>query len=314
MSEITTPIPSRVEFDVVTVDLQGQERDRHTQTTKLLREPLGDTGYLELVEIPGGTFTIGAPKTEEGCALSQMPLRSVSVAPFWMGRYPVTQAQWQAVAALPKVNRVLQPEPANFKVADRPVEQVSWHAAVEFCDRLSRFAESRLSLHTGRTYRLPSEAEWEYACRAGTATPFHFGDTITTELANYSGIDWDYNGKLVNKGAYGAGPQGEDRRETTPVGYFQVANAFGLYDLHGNVREWCLDPWHDHYLNAPTDGSAWLTDGHPTKRVLRGGSWNVGPRNCRSAFRSQAEGDRGLYDIGFRVVCDWQDCDWKDVE
>lgn len=297
MSDITTPVQSMVEFEVVTVDSQGRECDRQTKTTKRLREPLGSSGFLELVAIPGGTFTMGALKTEAGCSLSEMPPHSVSVTPMWMGRYPVTQAQWQAVAAMPKVNRVLRPEPANFKVADRPVEQVPWYAAVEFCDRLS--------LYTGRTYRLPSEAEWEYACRAGTTTPFHFGETITTDLANYSGIDWDYNGKLVNKGAYGAGPQGEDRRETTPVGYFQVANAFGLSDLHGNVREWCLDPWHDHYLDAPTDGRAWLTDGHPTKRVLRGGSWNVGPRNCRSSFRSQAEGDRGLYDIGFRVVCTW---------
>ena len=299
MSDITTPVPSMVKFEVVTVDSQGQECDRHTQTAKRLREPLADAGWLELVAIPGGTFTMGAPKTEAGCALSQMPLHQVSVLPLWMGRYPVTQAQWQVVATMPKVNRGLRPEPANFKVADRPVEQVPWPAAVEFCDRLS--------LYTGRTYRLPSEAEWEYACRAGTTTPFHFGETIKTDLANYSGIDWDYNGKLVNKGAYGAGAQGEDRRETTPVGYFQAANGFGLYDLHGNVREWCLDPWHDNYLDAPNDGSAWLTDGHPTKRVLRGGSWNVGPRNCRSAFRSQAEGDRGLYDIGFRVVCTWDE-------
>lgn len=297
MSDITTPVQSMVKFEVVTVDSQGQERDRHIQTAKQLREPLADAGWLELVAIPGGTFTMGAPKTEEGCSLSQMPSHQVSVLPLWIGRYPVTQVQWQVVAAMPKVNRVLRPEPANFKVADRPVEQVPWPAAVEFCDRLS--------LYTGRTYRLPSEAEWEYACRAGTTTPFHFGETITTDLANYSGIDWDYNGKLVNRGAYGAGPQGDDRREPTPVGYFQAANAFGLYDLHGNVREWCLDAWHDNYLDAPTDGSAWLTAGHPTKRVLRGGSWNVGPRNCRSAFRSQAEGDRGLYDIGFRVVCSW---------
>ncbi|MGB6298534.1 MAG: formylglycine-generating enzyme family protein, partial [Rivularia sp. (in: cyanobacteria)] len=161
----------------------------------------------------------------------------------------------------------------------------------EFC--------ARLSFHTGREYRLPSEAEWEYACRAGTTTPFHFGETITTDLANYNGS------------SYGNGPKGKERGETTPVGSFGVANGFGLYDMHGNVWEWCLDDWHDNYEGAPTDGSAWLDDNDNLDRksaeaLLRGGSWYIGPGYCRCASRNSgniALRDFDINGIGFRVVC-----------
>jgi formylglycine-generating enzyme required for sulfatase activity len=200
-----------------------------------------------------------------------------------MGKYPVTQAQWKAVAFFPKVNRDLNPDPARFKGANRPVEQVSWHEAVEFCDRLSH--------RTNRQYRLPSEAEWEYACRAGTTTPFSFGETITTDLANYNG---NYT--------YGAGPKGVYRQETTAVGSFPP-NAFGLYDMHGNVWEWCLDHWHDNYTGAPIDGSAWLTGNESTGRIIRGGSWFDLPRICRSAYRFDFHPDGDFGDIGFRLVC-----------
>jgi formylglycine-generating enzyme required for sulfatase activity len=164
------------------------------------------------------------------------------------------------------------------------VEQVSWNEAVEFCDRLSQ--------HTGKPYRLPSEAEWEYACRAQTPTPFHFGDTLSTELANYDG---NYT--------YGNGAKGEYRQATTAIGQFGVANAFGLFDLHGNVYEWCLDHWHPSYEGAPTDGSAWVTDGDEGRRLLRGGSWLNYPWGCRSAGRGRSA--RGNQDggIGFRLVC-----------
>ncbi|WP_208346046.1 formylglycine-generating enzyme family protein, partial [Aetokthonos hydrillicola] len=143
---------------------------------------------------------------------------------------------------------------------------------------------------TGKPYRLPSEAEWEYACRAGTTTPFHFGETITSDLANY-------NGELI----YVAGSEGTYRRKTTEVGSFGVANTFGLYDMHGNVWEWCADNWHANYKGAPTDGSVWLNDNNSQLRLLRGGAWNNNPAYCRSACRGWY--DFGDDDVGFRVVC-----------
>ena len=201
-----------------------------------------------------------------------------------MGRYPVTQAQWRAVVSLPKVARDLESEPSYFKGDNRPVESVSWLEATEFCDRLSK--------HTGRQYQLPSEAQWEYACRAGTQTPFYFGDTISTNVANYDG---DYT--------YADGPSGEYRGETTPVEHFGIANGFGLSDMHGNVWEWCQDHWHDDYLDAPTDGSAWIEGGNSARRVLRGGSWSSNPWSCRSASRNYIRPGFRDFFIGFRVVC-----------
>ncbi len=291
---MTEQLISAVEFEVVTVDELGRPNKRIQKSAQCWREDLNDHLVLELVAIPGGAYVRGAPPTEEGWQSNQAPQQQVAIAPFWMSRTPITQAQWHVVAAFPSLNRKLSPNPSCFAGNNRPVEQVSWHDAVEFCARLSAF--------TNRTYRLPSEAEWEYACRAGTQTPFHFGETITTDLANYSGVNWEYDGKLCNKGFYGKGPLGSDRRATTDVGSFGVANAFGLYDMHGLVKEWCADYWHPSYANAPTNNSPWLADGDETLRVLRGGSWNGGPRTCRSAFRSRSSADSNLYDIGFRVV------------
>ncbi|MFM6351221.1 MAG: formylglycine-generating enzyme family protein, partial [Dolichospermum sp.] len=212
------------------------------------------------------------------------PQHEVTIKPFSMGKYPITQAQWQAVAALPQVNQELKPNPSRFKGANRPVESVSWHDAVEFCARLSNY--------TKRPYRLPSEAEWEYACRAGTTTPFHFGETITTELANYNGNN-----------TYGDGPKGVYRGETTEVGSFKIANEFGLYDMHGNVWEWCQDDRHNNYEGAPTDGSAWISNNAKIYKLLRGGSWGYSPGNCRSASRRYNDAGFGYYSVGFRVVC-----------
>lgn len=291
---MTEQFISMVEFDVVTVDELGHIQERTRQSAKCCLVDLGNGTELELVAIPGGTYVRGAPQTEEGWQPNQAPQQEITIAPFWLSRTPITQAQWSAIAALPAINRKLSLNPSCFSGNQCPVEQVSWHDAVEFC--------ARLSVLTNQTYRLPSEAEWEYACRAGTQTPFHFGATITTDLANYSGVNWEYDGRLCSKGFYGKGPTGSDRRETTDVRSFGVANAFGLYDMHGLVREWCLDHWHANYENAPADGSAWLVDGDETQRVLRGGSWNGGPRTCRSAFRSRSSADSNLYDIGFRVV------------
>jgi formylglycine-generating enzyme required for sulfatase activity len=182
-----------------------------------------------------------------------------------------------------QVERELELDPSRFKGDDRPVEKITWYDAVEFCARLSQ--------HTGRDYRLPTEAEWEYACRGGTTTPFHFGETITSDLVNYQGTQ-----------TYGAGPAGEDRKQTTDVGSF-LANAFGLYDMHGNVWEWCQDHWHDNYTGAPIDGTAWLSSGESKSRVLRGGSWGFYPAGCRSANRVRYAPGFTDYDVGFRVVC-----------
>ncbi|MGB3312302.1 MAG: formylglycine-generating enzyme family protein [Nodosilinea sp.] len=253
---------------------------------------------LDLLLIPGGTFTMGSPPDELGRYNDEGPQHEVTVPTFLMGRYPVTQAQWRAVATRTdlKVNTDLDPDPANFKGDNRPVEQVAWHDAVEFCDRLSRL--------TSHTYRLPTEAEWEYACRAGTETPFHFGETITTDLANYRGEDREDDPEKF-PGHYGNGPKGIYRKETTPVNYFHpLANAFGLCDLHGNVREWCLDHWHDNYDGAPIDGSAWLTDDKNARRLLRGGSWDGAPGYCRSASRTLNYPDYRGNDYGFRVICE----------
>jgi formylglycine-generating enzyme required for sulfatase activity len=206
-----------------------------------------------------------------------------------MGKYAVTQTQWKAVAALGKVECDLNPDPANFKGAQRPVEQVSWEEAVEFCKRLSQRSQ--------KTYMLPSEAQWEYACRAGTTTPFHFGQTLTTDLANYRGTDWEeYNWS----GSYGNGPKGVFREKTTNVGSFKP-NAFGLYDMHGNVWEWCLDCWNDSYEGAPTDGNMWESNNE--RKVLRGGSWSNVPTHCRAASRGDHARDNRNDLIGFRICC-----------
>ncbi|MFM6578381.1 MAG: formylglycine-generating enzyme family protein, partial [Dolichospermum sp.] len=141
-----------------------------------------------------------------------------------------------------------------------------------------------------KTYRLPSEAEWEYACRGGTTTPFYCGETISTDLANYNG---NYT--------YGRGQKGQYREKTTEVGIFP-ANLFGLYDMHGNVWEWCEDGWHENYINAPIDGTAW-TSLSDNLKVLRGGSWYFNPGLCRSAYRLYVVAGFVYNHYGFRVVC-----------
>ena len=243
---------------------------------------------LEMVSIPGGTFKMGSPENEEGYSSYQSPQHQVTVPPFFMGKYPVTQQQWRVVAALEKVNIDLKSDPSYFKADgstsltnNLPVECVSWNDAREFCDRLSRMAN--------KTYRLPSEAEWEYACRGGTTTPFYCGETISTDLANYNG---NYT--------YGQGQKGQFREKTTEVGIFP-ANPFGLYEMCGNVWEWCEDGWHENYINPPIDGSAWtsLSSKH---KMLRGGSWLSNPRICRSAYRSYNDPAYGDFNFGFRLV------------
>jgi formylglycine-generating enzyme required for sulfatase activity len=269
-------------FEVVTVNRKGEIIKRESGQAQYFSENLNNHVNLEMVSIPGGKFIMGSPETEVGSSDGERPQHEVTVKPFLMGKYPVTQAQWKAVAALPQVNRELKPEPSRFKGSERPVEQISWYDAKEFCDRLLKATE--------RDYRLPSEAEWEYACRAGTTTPFHFGDTITSEIANFRGTS-----------TYADTPKGSYREETVFVGTFNVANSFGLYDMHGNIWEWCADDWRQDYQNAPSDGSIWLNEENDVK-LLRGGSWYYYPEDCRCARRRNDDRDYRDCFIGFRVV------------
>jgi len=267
---------------------------RQSHRGQYFPEPLNETTCLDMMQILGGAFLMGSLPDELDNYSDEQPQHEVTVPSFFMARTPITQSQWRAVAAYSEVESDLNPEPSSFNGDNRPVEQVSWDDATEFCRRLSQ--------QTDRTYRLPSEAEWEYACRAGTTTPFHFGETLSDELANYCAQDREIDGTLY-KGAYGRGILGQYREETTEVGQFP-ANPFGLFDMHGNVWEWCEDDWHDSYQGAPSDGTPWLdTERTEARRLLRGGSWNFNPRNCRSAYRDDFTRAGRSYNVGFRVCC-----------
>jgi formylglycine-generating enzyme required for sulfatase activity/RES domain-containing protein len=270
------------------------------------QEPLGAEVALEMVPIPAGEFLMGSPDDEPGRWDDEGPQHRVHLAAFSLARTPITQAQWRQVARWqpapgdPPWERELDPDPSFFKGEfpgirrpeqdRRPVERVSWFDAQEFCRRLSQ--------RSGRSYTLPSESQWEYACRAGTTTPYAFGTTLSQRQAN-----------VACSG-------------TTEVGGFP-ANAWGLHDMHGNVWEWCLDHWHHGYEGAPAEGSAWLSTSEqqnpsstkPVKglindfepRLLRGGSWPYNPWFCRSAYRDYNPPDVRLYYFGFRVCCLPQD-------
>ena len=289
------------EFEVINVDDKGRLGERRKERARFFVEALSGGTNLEMVEIHAGTFVMGnssvdleqiennylrnankEARTElHERLVAEAPQQTMKVAGFYMSKYEVTQAQWRAVAALPKVNRDLMSDPSGFKGGNRPVEQISWEDAVEFCERLSRA--------TGRHYRLPTEAEWEYACRAGTTWQFSFGGTIEPDSVNY-------NGKLP----YAAAPKDTFRQQTVPVGSLGVANAFGLYDMHGNVWEWCLDsrreirPSDSPEANAPKEND--LTG------VLRGGAWDSPAGECRSSSRKQIQPLFRLNNVGFRVL------------
>jgi formylglycine-generating enzyme required for sulfatase activity len=289
----------------------------HRRRSQGYREALTPELSLTMLWIPPGRFWMGSPPEEPDRSDAEGPQRLVQLQGFFLGQTPVTQAQWRAVAQWQprdgeRWGQELQANPSRFQAKDaadeqrevfgkfrlldgetsteqRPVEQVSWHDAMEFCNRLSQ--------RLGRHYTLPSEAQWEYACRAGTTTPFHFGDTISSKLANY-------NANI----RYGDGPKGEYRQQSTAVASFP-ANGWGLYDLHGNVWEWCSDHWHDTYEGAPEDGRPWMdqTTDKNRARLLRGGSWSHFPGLCRSAFRLNLHPVSRLISVGFRVCCLPQD-------
>ena len=262
-------------FEVVKVNDVGEIVNRRQESAYHKVEDLGNGIKLEMVYIPEGSFLMGSPDTEAKRYDREGPQHKVTLKPFYMSKYPVTQEQYQVI---------MGDNPSKFKGKNRPLENVSWYDATNFCQKLSK--------KIGGKYSLPSESQWEYACRAGTTTPFYFGETITPELVNYFG-------SLT----YGNGPKGERRNGTTPVGEFPP-NAFGLYDMHGNVWEWCADDFHENYNGAPTDGSVWL-NGDKDKVRLRGGSWANVPYICRSAYRNNyiRRDDHNII-IGFRLVCD----------
>ena len=309
---LSKPALRTIAFDVATVDSKGVRNPPEQYQAAVFTESLGSAAGLDMIAIPEGSFTMGSPVDEPERQGNEGPQHHVTLAPFFIGASPVTQAQWSAaVLAHPdQIRRNLDPNSSFFKGIDLPVETITWNQAEEFCLRLTAI--------TGRAYRLPSEAEWEYSCRAGTMGPFHFGPTITPELANYCGTggavcgDSDgksiasdvYNDAKYESGAYGEGPTGVFRGKTTPPGTFPP-NRFGLYDVHGNVWEYCLDKWSANYADVPVDGSANLSGPADSPRILRGGSWSHNPAICRSAYRDSIAPDFSGWQgrIGLRVVC-----------
>ena len=275
----------------------------HRRRAQGYYEPLGaeavEAPSLTMLWMPPGRFWMGSPEEEPERRSNEGPQHLLQLQGFFLAQTPITQAQWRQVAQWRPTkgegawNQKLNPNPSNFEGDQRPVEQVSWEDAMEFCRRLSQ--------RTGRRYTLPSEAQWEYACRAGTTTPFHCGSTISTKLANYNGNE-----------VYGDGARGDFRQQTTDVASFP-ANPWGLHDMHGNVREWCADHWHDNYKRALEDGRAWINEeakenkNTSNVRLLRGGSWGINPRGCRSAYRFLYLPGFRYFLIGFRVCCLPQD-------
>jgi formylglycine-generating enzyme required for sulfatase activity len=228
----------------------------------------------EMVVVPAGSFMMGSPPGEEGRHESEGPQHRVTIArPFAVGRFEVTFAEWDACLA--KGGCMHRPEELWGR-GKQPVMQVSW-------DDIAQQYLPRLSRKTGKSYRLLTEAEWEYVARAGTTTPFWWGSSISTSQANYHG-----------------GPKGEYRQKMLPVDSF-APNPWGFYNVHGNVWEWVQDCWSANYNGAPSDGSAWTT-GDCSLRVLRGGSWNYDPGVLRSASRGRFTSGNRLSGIGFRVV------------
>jgi len=298
-SPFTLPVWGNKESPVVEVPMLTLTIACSAVTTKMVpikvwKLPLPDGMSLELVEIAGGEFQMGSPGEEKA-------LKLVEVSDFSMARTLVNQAQWRAVVVkLPQIERELDVDPAVSTGDDLPVESISWHDANEWCKRLNIYLKQEHGLARVEV-KLPTEAQWEFACRAGETTPFHFGDTLDSSWANYNG-----------KYKYGSGMIGDYRKGTTPVGFYGLVNHWGLADMHGNVFEWCEDLWYA--SSARRDGSS-ISESHPELptvtadrviadgRVLRGGSWHLDPENCRSVYRVIALPDNRLNIIGFRVCC-----------
>jgi formylglycine-generating enzyme required for sulfatase activity len=306
------PKLSNFGFAVITADDRGRIVGNRVETGRYFQTELPGDMLLDMVQIPGGGYMMGSlesdlldVKKSSARAMEkdltndiveslirrfnwETPKHMVSVPAFYMSKYEITQAQWRAVASLPKINTDLLSDPSSFKGSNLPVETITWEEAIEFCERLS--------LATGRRFRLPTEAEWEYACRAGTNTPFNFGDSIRSEWANFQG-----------KFPYSTSPKGEFRETTVAVGTIGGPNAFGLYDMHGNVWEWCSDIWNESYDGAPTDGKSWDTGKIAYLRIIRGGAWDSLGGECRSNSRNRMTATIRLNSIGLRIVADIPD-------
>ena len=243
------------------------ELEHQHSKTEYIRENLGGGVTIDLVRVSAGKFMMGSK--EDG---QEQTIHEVTLQEFWMGKYVITQRQWQAV---------MGNNPARFKGENLPVEKVSWHDAMEFCERISQNIRKKM--------RLPTEAEWEYACRASTTTPFHFGKTSTKDLVNYNR---QFHGRTVDVNAFSP-------------------NQWGLYQMHGNVWEWCLDDWHDDYNTKPLHlkqngnnpwGDANINKNNDRSHVLRGGSWANTAFGCLSTSRDRIDAFDWCGSAGFRVV------------
>ncbi|MBI4748551.1 MAG: SUMF1/EgtB/PvdO family nonheme iron enzyme [Acidobacteria bacterium] len=253
------------QFLTVTLGPHQEIVSRFQKKAVCFIESLSDDVSLTMTKITGGDFWMGSKVGDPNAQESEFPRHHVTVRSFFIGVYLLTQAQWKAI---------MGSNPSRFRDdPDLPVEYVNFSEALEFCRLLSK--------RTGRTYTLPTEAQWEYACRAGAATPYAFGDSLIPEIAQYQKPD------LTGK--------------TIPVGSLKWANAFGLYDMHGNLWEWCLDPDHENYQNAPSDDRVWSVKGNKFQ-IIRGGSWSTVADLCRSAYRGRVLPKVRSNNIGFRVV------------
>ncbi len=311
LSRKTVPDIRTEMVEVPTVGVRGESYSIEWAEVSYFSVHLGANEAIDFSVLPAGEFSMGSPPGEEQRRENEGPV-FMRTKPFAISRTAVTQAQWRAVvlAALKAIRWALPVAPSAFKGDLRPVESVSWQDASEFC--------SRLSALTGLRCRLPSEAEWEYACRARTTTPFHFGPTLTPDLANYCGTGGGvcgtsfgkdvaslyYNGVGYEYGFYALGPEGVFAATTKPVRTYPQ-NRFGLFEMHGNVWEHCMDNWSERLSDVPPDGSPFRKEAS-TLHVLRGGSWSHNAAICRSAYReSIGEASRGWEGrIGFRVVCE----------
>ena len=280
MSDTVPTIDRLATISVTSIKLNnhGDIIDRPQARAQIFQEELGNSVLLTMVQIPPGTFVMGSPANEEGQENSEQPEHPVNVSTFYLGQTQITQAQWSAI---------FPDEAVKFgNNSQLPVDSISWIDATEFCHRLST--------NTGREYRLPTESEWEYACRATTTNPFAYGDTISPSIVNYDGLR-----------PYGRIVKGTCRDKSTPVATFPP-NLFGLYDMHGNLWEWCLDEWFANYDDAPKDGTArgdLVTRDENKQRVVRGGSWFSSGNICRAASRSSLPASYQHNHYGFRVVC-----------